>query len=159
AHLLFQAARFGAGRFQIDLRVVITHPMCCDVFVASSVDRTGDRSESWQTRSRPRLYPARLTVSGDTAVADTNLRMARELLGHMVRKPGPAPAETFVECVDRLGPMVLGVCRRILGNPADAEDAFQATFLTVFRKWESLRDRRAIAGWVHRIAVRVAGRL
>src|SRR5262249_39669674 len=57
------------------------------------------------------------------------------------------------------GPMVLGVCRRILGNPTDAEDAFQATFLTVYRKWDSVRDRQAIAGWVHRIAVRVAGRL
>src|SRR5262245_45642915 len=55
--------------------------------------------------------------------------------------------------------MVLAVCRRILGNQAEAEDAFQATFLTVFRKWDTVRDRRAMAGWVHRIAVRVAGRL
>ena len=55
--------------------------------------------------------------------------------------------------------MVLGVCRRILGNPAEADDAFQATFLTVFRKWDTVRDRRALAGWVHRIAVRVAVRL
>src|SRR5262249_1112709 len=52
-----------------------------------------------------------------------------------------------------------GVCRRILRDPTEAEDAFQATFLTVFRKWNSVRDHRAIAGWVHRIAVRVAGRL
>ena len=51
--------------------------------------------------------------------------------------------EAFPECVHRLGPMVLGVCRRILGNPVEAEDAFQATFLTVFRKWHSVRDRRA----------------
>jgi RNA polymerase sigma factor (sigma-70 family) len=92
-------------------------------------------------------------------VADPNLRVARELLGHLVRQPRPEAAETFVECVHRLGPMVLGVCRRILGNPVEAEDAFQATFLTVFRKWDSVRDRRAIAGWVHRIAVRVAVRL
>src|SRR5262249_45631147 len=134
-------------------------PMCCVVFVTSSLSRSRDRSESWQTRSRPRLYPARLTVSGDPAVADPNLRVARELFGHLVRQPGPAIAGTFVECVDRLGPMVLGVCRRILGNPTDAEDAFQATFLTVYRKWDSVRDRQAIAGWVHRIAVRVAGRL
>lgn len=92
-------------------------------------------------------------------MADPNLRVARELLGHLVRQPRPASAETFVDCVHRLGPMVLGVCRRILGNRAEAEDAFQATFLTVFRKWDSVRDRRAIAGWVHRIAVRVAVRL
>jgi len=92
-------------------------------------------------------------------VGDPNLRSARALLGHLVRQSRPAPAEAFVDCVHRLGPMVLGVCRRILADRTEAEDAFQATFLTVFRKWDTVRDRRAIAGWVHRIAVRVAGRL
>jgi RNA polymerase sigma factor (sigma-70 family) len=94
-------------------------------------------------------------------VASPSLDAVHEFLGDLGRhlRPRPAPGETFGECVHQLGPMVLGVCRRILGNHAEAEDAFQATFLTVFRKWNSVRDRRAIAGWVHRIAVRVAGRL
>jgi DNA-directed RNA polymerase specialized sigma24 family protein len=60
-------------------------------------------------------------------VADPNLKVARELFGHLVRQPRPERAETFVECVHRLGPMVLGACRRILGNPVEAEDAFQDT--------------------------------
>jgi RNA polymerase sigma factor (sigma-70 family) len=89
-------------------------------------------------------------------VADPNLQAVYQLLGHLDRS---GPAEPFAECVHRLGPMVLGVCRRILGDLAEAEDAFQATFLIVFRKWDAVRDRRAMAGWVHRIAVRVAGRL
>ena len=92
-------------------------------------------------------------------MADPNVRVARKLLGHLVRQPRTSPAESFVECVHWLGPMVLGVCRRILGNQAEADDAFQATFLAVFRKWDSVRDRRAVAGWVHRIAIRVAVRL
>ena len=94
-------------------------------------------------------------------MADPSLNAVHEFLGDLGRqlRPRPSPADTFVECVHQFGPMVLGVCRRILGNHAEAEDAFQATFLTVFRKWNSVRDRRAIAGWVHRIAVRVAARL
>jgi RNA polymerase sigma factor (sigma-70 family) len=90
-------------------------------------------------------------------VGEPNLRAARQLFGHISREP--RAAETFADCVHRLGPMVLGVCRRILGNAVEADDAFQATFLTVFRKWESVRDHRALAGWVHRIAVRVAVRV
>ena len=62
----------------------------------------------------------------------------------------------FQVLVSRHGPMVLGICRRILANTADVEDAFQATFLVLLRRAGSLGPGDAIAAWLHGVAVRVA---
>src|SRR5262249_11903944 len=62
----------------------------------------------------------------------------------------------FELLVWRHGPMVLGVCRRLLPNLADAEDAFQATFLVLVRKAASVIRREAVGGWLYRVAHRVA---
>jgi len=60
--------------------------------------------------------------------------------------------------LDRYGRMVLGVCRRILGDHAEAEDAFQATFLILVRKAGSLDNRGSLASWLYTVAQRVAMR-
>jgi DNA-directed RNA polymerase specialized sigma24 family protein len=58
----------------------------------------------------------------------------------------------FGDLVRRHGPMVLGVCRRILRDPHAAEDAFQATFLLLVRKAGSVRKRQSVGPWLYGVA-------
>ena len=62
----------------------------------------------------------------------------------------------FDAIVTAHGPMVMAVCRRVLTNPSDVEDAFQATFLVLARKARSIRAGTTLGGWLHRVAHRVA---
>jgi RNA polymerase sigma factor (sigma-70 family) len=62
----------------------------------------------------------------------------------------------FHDLVVRHGPMVLGVCRRILRDHHAAEDVFQATFLLLVRKASSVRKRGSVGPWLYGVAQRVA---
>jgi RNA polymerase sigma factor (sigma-70 family) len=95
------------------------------------------------------------------------LRRLRRLIGpdadselsdaHLLRRFVQArDAAAFEVLVWRHGPMVFGVCRRLLRSEQDAEDAFQAAFLTLVRKARSIGRGEAVAGWLYRVACRIA---
>ncbi|MGP0066031.1 MAG: RNA polymerase sigma factor [Isosphaeraceae bacterium] len=79
-----------------------------------------------------------------------------QLLDRFLSDRDEAAEEAFAELVQRHGPMVLGVCRRILGDAHEAEDAFQATFLVLARKAGSVLRREKVANWLYGVAVRTA---
>jgi RNA polymerase sigma factor (sigma-70 family) len=78
-----------------------------------------------------------------------------ELLQRFVKR---ADAAAFTALVRRHGPMVLGVCKRLLRDAADADDAFQTTFVLLSRKAGSLGRPERLAGWLFQVAYRTARR-
>ncbi|MCI0701421.1 MAG: sigma-70 family RNA polymerase sigma factor [Planctomycetia bacterium] len=98
-----------------------------------------------------------------TATSSGLRRVAKRL------SPDPAPdgellhrfltdrdEDAFATVVRRHGPMVLGTCRRVLGNATDADDAFQATFVVLVRKAHSLADRATIGNFLYGVAYHTA---
>ena len=82
----------------------------------------------------------------------------RQLLERFVARRDAVAELAFTTLVERHGPMVLGVCRRILANSHEAEDAFQATFLVLVRQAGSIRVDGSLGRWLYGVATRVAAR-
>src|SRR5262245_55659501 len=76
-----------------------------------------------------------------------------DLLGRFVRA---RDAAAFAALVRRHGPVVLGVCRRLLPDRDDMDDAFQATFLVLIRRAGSIGRRERLGNWLCGVAYRTA---
>jgi RNA polymerase sigma factor (sigma-70 family) len=85
----------------------------------------------------------RVGLHGEASLTDAEL-----LECYIARRDETA----FAEMVRRHGPLVLGVCRRVLRDEHDAEDAFQATFLVLVRKAASIRPRAMLSNWLYGVA-------
>lgn len=96
-----------------------------------------------------RLIPhLRRAARAHDAVADD-----AELLANFVAN---RDGDSFAALLKRHGPMVLGVCRRVIGDAHLAEDAFQATFLVLARRAEIVRPRHVVGSWLYGVAYRTA---
>jgi RNA polymerase sigma factor (sigma-70 family) len=103
--------------------------------------------------SKHRTFEAigRLFRTGTAAGLSDAQLLERFLLCH-----DEAAEAAFAALVERHGPMVLAVCRRVLNDPHDAQDALQATFLVLVRKAATIRKRGSLADWLHGVALRVS---
>jgi len=104
--------------------------------------RTSNKSLVLQDLDR--LFRRGIAASGDGALINSFLADGNEL--------------AFEALVARHGPMVRGVCRRLLVNPHDVDDAFQATFLVLVRKARQLSDPDRLGPWLYGVAKRVASK-
>lgn len=97
------------------------------------------------------LHQLRRMLGGPAADATD-----RQLLEHYAAtRDEPA----FTQLVRRHGPMVQGVCRRVLGRDPEADDAFQATFLVLAKKADSVFWQESIGNWLYGVAYRTASKV
>ncbi|QDV35107.1 sigma-70 family RNA polymerase sigma factor [Tautonia plasticadhaerens] len=79
-----------------------------------------------------------------------------ELLDRFLAGPEAAAEAAFASLVERHGPMVLRISRRLLPDPNDAEDVAQAAFLLLARRAGAIRRRDSVASWLHGVTLRVS---
>jgi RNA polymerase sigma factor (sigma-70 family) len=101
------------------------------------------------------------SIRADVLVRHIRLRMAAQSADALtdralVQRFAEGDETAFAALIQRHGTMVLRVCRHVLRNSADTEDAFQAAFFVLARKAPALLWRESVAGWLHEVAYRVA---
>ncbi len=94
--------------------------------------------------------------SGEATSLMRNIQTDEQLISQFLVGSKNDTEIAFEALMRRHGPMVLGVCRYVLGRDRDAEDAFQTTFLALARKMGTIRDRRMLPSWLQEVALRTA---
>jgi RNA polymerase sigma factor (sigma-70 family) len=95
------------------------------------------------------LQQLRRLIAAPAAIANSDADLLRQFTEQRDQA-------AFTALMRRHGPLVLGVCRRVLGNAHDADDAFQATFLVLAEKARAIRNHAALGSWLYGVAYRVA---
>ena len=90
------------------------------------------------------------------AVGALGAKTDGELLDHFQAHRDRSGQDAFRVLVQRHGPMVMGLCQSLLRDPHDAEDAFQATFLVLGARADSIRNRETLGPWLYGVTYRVA---
>src|SRR5829696_6368013 len=109
-------------------------------------------------------------MPGGRPMSDRRLAQAVRQVRRLARPPAVVPVDdrallasfaasrdeaAFAELVRRHGPLVRGVCRRVLADADAADDVFQATFLVLARKAGAVRWRSTVGPWLYAVAVRL----
>jgi RNA polymerase sigma factor (sigma-70 family) len=144
---------------------------------SASWSERGPRAASGSGGQSRAVFPRRASIlikgrpwQGVAAVSSSSQVILRYLRSVLAPDPGAEAnerallrrfAETrdgdaFALLLQRHGPMVLGLARRVVGDFQIAEDVFQATFLTLARKAGTIRHPEALPGWLHGVAFRLA---
>jgi RNA polymerase sigma factor (sigma-70 family) len=89
------------------------------------------------------------TICAADPTGQTDAQLLQQFVSHKVER-------AFAALVRRHGPMVYGVCRRVLADAHEAEDAYQATFIVLLRKAPALTSCATLAEWLHGVARRIA---
>ena len=101
-----------------------------------------------ETKVRPDAQRARAGLSGEPSDG--------QLLGRFNSRRDDSAEAAFAALIRRHGPMVLRVCDQILGDRHAAEDAFQASFLVLARRADSIRQPELLGNWLYGVALRTA---
>ena len=137
-------------------RKVVRNPQ----FLHSSIRRRIDHREAHAdgNRTSGALRQLRALFASGTATGLTDKELLERYTAKRTESAEAAAAAemAFAALVDRHGAMVWGVCHRVLGDPHEAEDAFQATFLILVRKASSVSVDGSLGRWLYGVAHRVA---
>ena len=117
---------------------------------------SGDPSRGERTIRHRARYLTALFEAGTAACPSDH-----ELLGRFADRRGErdeVAEAAFAALVSRHGPMVFRVCRAVIGDRHEGEDAFQATFLVLASRARSIRSGDSVGSWLHGVALRVASR-
>jgi len=97
-----------------------------------------------------------MTHSPDSNASDTALPSDRDLLRRFIFDGDEA---SFAAIVERHATLVVSVCRRVVGQSQDVDDAFQATFFALAQRPASIHECRSLTGWLYSVAWRTSVRL